>query len=305
MVARKGQKCPIHYETWHHVPKKVKRDILDFIETRFCLEIPTSVVLKSLGKKWRDYKHGLKKKYFKRSDGIASTLQKVPLGVVKWQYKKLVFFWYSKKGEKKEKMGIASRNQQKYTHTSGSKSFARKRHEMERKKGRKVGRVELYIETHTKKDGSHLNAETQAIVEKVQEKMPSCDASSSNIREIEDSIFLEVVGKERNGRVRGLGMGPTPTSYFGASQQHTSQSQSTEEVCQLRDGLLSMQERLKQIEKEREEEHAQMEAERAQMKAERARMEAARNQMQEQLSQLLSFMQQFPKTHIGGPPSNP
>ena len=33
----------------------------------------------------------------------------------------------------------------------------------------------------------------------------------------EDEIYHKVVGKERHGRVRGYGLGPTPTSVFGAN----------------------------------------------------------------------------------------
>ncbi|XVF60576.1 hypothetical protein PTKIN_Ptkin08bG0058900 [Pterospermum kingtungense] len=99
LTALNCRQSPINYETWHHVPNGVKQGILDFIETRFYLEIPTSIVFKSLGEKWRDYKHDLKKRYFNRSDGIAVTLQKVPPRVIKWQYEKLVAFWYSEKGE--------------------------------------------------------------------------------------------------------------------------------------------------------------------------------------------------------------
>ena len=32
----------------------------------------------------------------------------------------------------------------------------------------------------------------------------------------EDEIYHKVVGKERHGRVRGYGLGPTPTSIFRA-----------------------------------------------------------------------------------------
>ncbi|XVF70041.1 hypothetical protein PTKIN_Ptkin11bG0129700 [Pterospermum kingtungense] len=299
MVARDGKKCPIHYETWRHVPDDVKHATLNFIETRFCLEISTKIVLKSLGKKWRNYKHDLKKAYFNRSDGIKTTLRKVPPHVVKWQYRRLVAFWYSEKGEKKEKVGVTSRKLQKYTHTSGSKSFARKQHEMEDEAGKKVGRVELYIATHTKKDGTPLNTETQQIVEKFQEKLSAYEASSSNIREIEDSIFTEVVGKERNGWVRGLGFGPTPTSYYGvsSSRRYTCQTES-EEVLQLREKLQTMTEQLEQIESERDDERARMEAE-------RVRMESDYVRVQEQLNHIMSFMQQFVGPKLGGPPSLP
>ncbi|XVF76347.1 hypothetical protein PTKIN_Ptkin13bG0259300 [Pterospermum kingtungense] len=41
----------------------------------------------------------------------------------------------------------------------------------ESEKGKEVGRVELYIATHTRKDGSQLNREAQEIVDNVQEKL--------------------------------------------------------------------------------------------------------------------------------------
>ncbi|XVF64550.1 hypothetical protein PTKIN_Ptkin09bG0177600 [Pterospermum kingtungense] len=81
--------------------------------------------------------------------------------------------------------------------------------------------------------------------DKVKEKTSLHDASSSNMWEVEDAIFTEVVGKERNGLVRGFGMRPTPTNYYGAS---SSQNQSEKEVRNLREGLRSMQQCLQQTE---------------------------------------------------------
>ncbi|XVF51202.1 hypothetical protein PTKIN_Ptkin04bG0165600 [Pterospermum kingtungense] len=105
-------------------------------------------------------------------------------------------------------------------------------------------------------------------MDKVQEKLALHNASSLNMHEVEDAIFTEVVREERNGWVRGLGMGPTPSSYFGAGS--SCQRQPEKEVSNLKDELKSMKERLKHLETEREAECAQVEVERAQMQVEHA-----------------------------------
>ncbi|KAH7653182.1 putative transposase Ptta/En/Spm plant protein [Dioscorea alata] len=212
MIARSSQKIGLHYESWHKVPKTLKDELLNFIEMRFVLEIPKDYVLKSLGKKWRDYKHDLKKKHFKREDGLQANKEKRPEGTINWQWEELVDFWYSRKGEESEQVGVSSRKQQKYTHTSGSKSFARKEKEMELRSGKKIGRFEFFKATHTKKDGSYLNKETEDIM-----ILTEYDSIDGDEGMAETEILTQVIGKERHGRVRGLGLGPTPTQYYGHS----------------------------------------------------------------------------------------
>ncbi|XP_039130932.1 uncharacterized protein LOC120267345 [Dioscorea cayenensis subsp. rotundata] len=199
MLARSGQQIGLQYESWHKVPKTLKDELLKFIELRFSLEISREYVLKSLGKKWRDYKHDLKTKHFRREQGLQDS----------------------------EKLGIASRKQQKHTHTSGSNSFARKEKEMETSSGRKVGRLELFRATHTKKDGSHMIMETEQIMEKANEKFAGCQTTDEDMQMVETEILTQVIGKERCGRVRGLGLGPTPKSYYGGSRNRNSTNSNT------------------------------------------------------------------------------
>ncbi|XP_039131857.1 uncharacterized protein LOC120268596 [Dioscorea cayenensis subsp. rotundata] len=185
MLARTGQQIGLHYESWHKL--------------RFALGISKEYVLKSLGKKWRDYKHDLKKRHFKREDGLQANKDKHPNATIRWQWDQLVDFWYSSKGEDSERLGVASRKQQKYTHTSGSKSFARKEKEMEVNSGRKVGRLEFFKATHTKKDGSHMNVETEQIMETANEKLAECETVDENMQMVETEILTELIGKERCG----------------------------------------------------------------------------------------------------------
>ncbi|MFQ6654543.1 hypothetical protein Gotur_025484, partial [Gossypium turneri] len=90
---------------------------------RFDLEVSDNYVKKALGKKWRDHKSALKKEYFKKNISLKEKLRNVPLGMLRYQREDAVRFWNSKKGEDRKRVGTTSGQQQKFTHTIGSKSF--------------------------------------------------------------------------------------------------------------------------------------------------------------------------------------
>ncbi|KAH7670262.1 putative transposase Ptta/En/Spm plant protein [Dioscorea alata] len=232
MLARTGQQIGLHYESWYKVPKTLKDELFKFIELLFSLEISKEYVLKSLGKKWRDYKHDLKKRHFKREDGLQANKDKHPNATIRWQWEQLVDFWYSSKGEDSERLGVASRKQQKYTHTSGSKSFARKEKEMDKANG----------------------------------KLAECETVDEDMQMVETGILTELIGKERCGRVRGVGLGPTPRSYYGGttSRNYTaSRTQSSD----FAERFHQMEQQMQQMQEERDQERVQHEQEREQERA--------------------------------------
>ncbi|KAK8548089.1 hypothetical protein V6N12_061011 [Hibiscus sabdariffa] len=112
-------------------------------------------------------------------------------------------------GQARERIGVASRQQQKFTHTAGSKSFARIANEQEATSGSNVGRIQLFDITHTKKDGSPITPEAAEIMEKLREKRTEYETSASsagsavNMADIDNQVIAEVFGPERYGRVRG------------------------------------------------------------------------------------------------------
>ncbi|RYR04769.1 hypothetical protein Ahy_B06g084544 [Arachis hypogaea] len=74
-------------------------------------------------------------------------------------------------------------------------------------KGRIVGRGELWIKVHKRRDGSYINDEAREIGDE-----------SSRVLSQNDSI-AQVFGREKPGRVRGVGFGPTPSQLFGTNLQ--------------------------------------------------------------------------------------
>ncbi|XP_052486659.1 uncharacterized protein LOC105766531 isoform X2 [Gossypium raimondii] len=123
IIARNANMLPINYESWHQMPDNNKNEALDNIKETFALEVSDNYVKKALGKRWRDHKSTLKKKYFKKNISLEEKLRNVPPGMLMYQWEDAVRFWNSKKGEDCEQVGTSSRKKQKFTHTAGSKSF--------------------------------------------------------------------------------------------------------------------------------------------------------------------------------------
>ncbi|MFQ6641533.1 hypothetical protein Gotur_016230 [Gossypium turneri] len=122
----------------------------------------------------------------------------------------------------RERVGISSRQKQKFTHTTGSKSFACLAEAEKLSSGQKVGRLQLFDITHRKKDGSPMTSEVAEIMEKLKEKNAeyktiALSDSSFNVDDIDNRIIIEVLGLERYGRVRFQGSFVNPTQYFSSS----------------------------------------------------------------------------------------
>ncbi|KAB1209608.1 hypothetical protein CJ030_MR6G003943 [Morella rubra] len=151
-------------------------------------DIVKSWFLKDLGEKWRNYKCSLKQKYFDEAFTPQYVKNNAPTDVNLEQFCKLVDFWYSDAGRHRSHAGKQNRSLQTTVHTAGSKSFARYAHELRRME--EIG----------------LN--------------DSGSSQTSNEFRVDGSIgwspsdrYAQVIGPERHGRIRGVGLGPTPSSH--------------------------------------------------------------------------------------------
>ncbi|PPR98551.1 hypothetical protein GOBAR_AA22121 [Gossypium barbadense] len=231
IISRNANMLPINYESWHHMPDSNKNQALDNIKERFAFEVSDDYIKKALGKKWRDHKSTLKKLYFKKDISLEEKLRNVLPGMLRYQWEDADC----------ERVGISSRQKQKFTHTTGSRSFASVAKAEEVSSGQKVGRLQLFEITHRKKDGSPMTSEAGEIM-KLKEKKVEYEAiastdSSANLENIDNRIITEVLGLERYNRFRFQGSGVTPTQYFGSDFQQymPSWSQAQAEVQRLRD----------------------------------------------------------------------
>lgn len=124
-----------------------------------------------------------------------------------WDF--LVKYWKSPDSEARMQNAKANRGKLKIHHTSGTKSFACAGHEMVDELGHPPRRDELYIKVHTRKNGVAIrNAEP--IISKLKETIEAHPELTEKTIQQGDVFAVALGSKEPRGRVRALGLGPTP-----------------------------------------------------------------------------------------------
>ncbi|MQM05501.1 hypothetical protein Taro_038312, partial [Colocasia esculenta] len=211
-IARLGDKMSIDAPTWRPMSATHKDDVWEYVQRKY--DIPAYLkewVMKDLDQKWRSWKYELRNKYFDLT--LKQNEQKIPhdprVNVEQW--KRVVQTWSSNSWKRYSDINKKSKSHHKYFHCAGTKSFA------------------------------DINEEETKLQE-VKITQPSSSSSSSIATA--DDIYSQVFGKERPGRVRGVGTSPTPTSLWGTSSQ--CQAQLRAENAQL--VVIELAERLGKVE---------------------------------------------------------
>ncbi|KAB1216539.1 hypothetical protein CJ030_MR4G023048 [Morella rubra] len=174
-----------HYLFNHHLVKDKKRFTIPEPPLG---DIVKSWFLKDLGEKWRNYKCSLKLKYFDEAFTPQYVKNNAPTDVNLEQFCKLVDFWYSDAGRHRSHAGKQNRSLQTTVHTAGSKSFARYAHELRRME-----------EIGLNDSGSSQTSDEFRV--------------DGSIGWSPSDRYAQVIGPERHGRIRGVGLGPTPSSH--------------------------------------------------------------------------------------------
>ncbi|OMO95458.1 Transposase, Ptta/En/Spm, plant [Corchorus olitorius] len=252
LVARNGRYCPINVKDWRKVDERNKKELTDFVMSKFELEDPFHGCLfirKSVGKKWRDWKHELYCAYGLNKSMNEILSEDTPKEVDANQWKDLVKYWFTDEFKQVEN-------------------------------GSSPGRIAFYEITHKKKDGSFMNEEIQELVQRaknmIAEQSQVGEGSEQETTRLEDTVYTTVFGKDRPGRVRGLGLGPTPSSYYGSSSRsYTHQA----DVHAVKADLEDMKLRLEEERNDRMQLEARLQEE-----------ESKRIQLQDQVAKMMEFM---------------
>ncbi|XP_020088912.1 uncharacterized protein LOC109710609 [Ananas comosus] len=245
IMARNANLTPLHIPDWRAFPKKEKKRLFKLVESKFLIPPRGEKwVLRSLGKKWKDYKCELKGEYYLKYKNVDDVLEHKPERVPRDQWTSLVSFWNSEKVKKRSEKNRENRAKQKMPHTAGSKSFARLMAE-KAKDGVEPSRAHIFIETHKpRKDGRSLDEESAQNINSMKQKMeklPNSVECGNRRVAWEGDIFSQVIGPERHGQVRGLGLGPTPTSLWAPSSSNQISSRDCERVEQLEKEIKMME----------------------------------------------------------------
>ncbi|TVU27090.1 hypothetical protein EJB05_29669 [Eragrostis curvula] len=91
------------------------------------------------------------------------------------------------------------------THTTGSRSFAVTLDQLELKEGRQVGRGQLYVVSHTKKNGEPVDKYSGDKIAEINNKYEA-NPSLANEEVHDGDVYSGLFPKERNGTWRGLGL---------------------------------------------------------------------------------------------------
>ncbi|RWR75198.1 transposon protein, putative, CACTA, En/Spm sub-class, expressed [Cinnamomum micranthum f. kanehirae] len=281
IIVRTPGNAPLQVTKWADVPEQSKEKMWKHIQDYAVVDDERKKwVLQSLGKKYRDYRKDIKDKYYSPWNTDDERLQHRPPDVSSEDWAWLVQYWGSPEVQAVASKNKANRSSQKLRHTGGTKSFARHRDEETRSRtdGSIPTRADLFIRTHSRKDGTPVDEKSTEIISKFKELSAAQEGGSSS--SIGDDIYTQVMGAERHGRVRGYGLGPTPTSVFGSTSR-----QSQAAFDELQTELSSMHEKLQQMEewkKNQEEEKRQMEEWKKNQEEEKRQMEEWKKNQEEE-----------------------
>ncbi|XVE94182.1 hypothetical protein REPUB_Repub01dG0259900 [Reevesia pubescens] len=216
-IARNGHRAPLNIVHWRAMPDSYKEEMWEYVQTKFDLD-PSgkSWVMQSIATKWRDWKADLKAAYFDSLKTDEERLKVRDPRVIPDQWPFLIEYWNSDDTKKRCATNRANRLKQRGGHSSGTKSYARIREEERNKRpdGKEPTRAELYILTHTRKDGQPVDETAAEFISKIREQETKKENALACSEESNDTLY-QVMGEEKRNRVRTYGMGPTRADVFG------------------------------------------------------------------------------------------
>ncbi|KAG5012661.1 hypothetical protein JHK82_024808 [Glycine max] len=242
-LVRRHQCAPINFLSWKDMPKDYITDMVELIQVckfRFVPELTEQtkkILIDDMSLKWRQFKYELKSKGYDESKTKEEMIAHIPdPRVDPSQYRDLVHYWCSEKGQKIRKINKRSRSKYEDLHCMGTNNLPRRIHEMTTKaKGVQPSRAEIYIDTRTRKDGSIVTEKAAIVIVRIlifisilflcfaQFSNRRLWESSQNLQSTQDStdwtndIYSKVKGPEKRGRVRCLGKLPHQASSSQSS----------------------------------------------------------------------------------------
>ncbi|CAM0911614.1 unnamed protein product [Alopecurus aequalis] len=205
---------PLAHADWRQVDAKKKNELMTTLRKFYVVaDKLKDFVMGSAHKKWKDFKADLRQRIYKeeRTDEELYALFKKDNRVTRTDCEWLINFWRSEEAKKRSEQGKKNRKRQKVLHTSGSKSHTRVADEMHKENGFAPRRDEVFIRTHQSKKGKPQTKETIDIIEKIEQAMEDHPELLEKTIQQGD-ILAHVLGKEKNGYVRCVGLGTSPTA---------------------------------------------------------------------------------------------
>uniref|UniRef100_A0A5B7BPA4 Bromo domain-containing protein n=1 Tax=Davidia involucrata TaxID=16924 RepID=A0A5B7BPA4_DAVIN len=252
-IARNGHIAPLTYVHWRALPDANKENMWQQVQSKFDIDPKSkSWILKSIGKKWKDWKAKLKAYRYNTHLTDEERMADRDERVLPDQWRILILFWNSEEAKERSVKNKANRAQQKMGHTTGTKSFARLREEERVKSpdGKEPSRAELFILTRTRKNGRPVDQASSVVISQLRERAAELQEASQNSA-AQDDIFSQVMGHDRHGRVRTYGLGPSPSDLGGPKPSHDEAlkmvSEANAEVREMKEQMKVMEQTCSQM----------------------------------------------------------
>ncbi|XP_050908543.1 uncharacterized protein LOC127122209 [Lathyrus oleraceus] len=234
---------PIMFESWRDIPLDRKTKFYDSkIKRHFVADDghDKDYILASATKKWKDGRCQLFQRFYRWDLTLEENLQNYPKckGITENDWVVFVQYRRKEKTQRIAKQNAENRGKLKTPHTLGSKSLARKQHELESRDGRSYSRGEMYVVSHKKSNGSFVNEDAYNNNEKLQAAIK--DSVSEN------EAFEKVFGKEHHGYVRSMGLGVAP-SQINRSTRSSSSFEENEKIKEMQEEINALKEKNSKI----------------------------------------------------------
>ncbi|KAL8512927.1 hypothetical protein ACS0TY_019186 [Phlomoides rotata] len=226
-IARNGRFCPIDVMDWREMPSRKKIDMLDAVKLHFDVPITTHKwILSSIGEKWKNWKHFLKKNFWKDVPVLDMTMPKDDR-IVLHQWFKLITYWGSDEAKEASKRNKGARAKKTMKQITGKRSFAKVRAKLTKKLGRPPKRSELFGACYVKPNENSSNANEKSSGDALHKYLEMQERNNQLAEGTEDPIdrndvFAQTMGPDRPGHVRMMGKGICPSDIWGAIPKSTS-----------------------------------------------------------------------------------
>ncbi|XP_014753358.1 uncharacterized protein LOC100825363 [Brachypodium distachyon] len=197
---------------WRDVELEAQKSLVwDHLQAFYELDSTAlSYVYNTSHTKWKEWKADLKKTKFDPELTDAQLMRRCDERISKRDWATLIEYWRSPEFDARSARAKENLAKSTVSHTTGSKSHAHVTHEMADELGYAPRRDEVFIKTRTRKNGDHLSQAAPIIKQLVEAAENHPEWKEKSIQE--GYLYARVCGmKEPRGRVRVLGMGPTPT----------------------------------------------------------------------------------------------
>ncbi|KAG8363694.1 hypothetical protein BUALT_Bualt19G0049100 [Buddleja alternifolia] len=214
VMARNSYRFPLIYTSFDQMPQRIIEDHWSEIKDRTILpDEAKSSIIENFGRKWKQGKHEIKKKYFKRHEDDEERLVEVTTNVVPPEQLKLMMeYWKLDKTKLETERNTKNIPQYKFQHWLGRLPLSELTKQQLLSQGTEPCRIDKFCMSCAPNGKPPVNQDTANLITQIRESI-SRVPEAERTRELEETIWTEFMGTNGHCRVRCEGQGDKPSRY--------------------------------------------------------------------------------------------